>query len=157
MRKIVAALLLLAFIAPGFAQDDTTWIINKDILDCTPRTLSDSAVLTLRLGPGHGKELAIRRASDNAWFFLVVESPPAEMRPLMSPESFNTATRIEFATSYKAIEWRPGSREEPIFSSPGTYDVFTSDNLELEMGGARCTARTGPNNSFKPKPLRGSA
>jgi hypothetical protein len=141
MRKIVATSLLLAFIAPGFAQEETTWIINNKILDCAPRTLSDSAVLTLRLGPGHGKELAIRRASDNAWFFLVVESPPAEMRPLMSPESFNTATSVEIATSYKGMEWRSGSREERIFSSPGTYDVFTSDNLESEIGGARCTVK----------------
>ena len=141
MRKIVAILLLLTSIAPGSAQDETTWIIDKNILDCAPRTLSDSGILTLRLGPGHGKELAIRRASDNAWFFLVVKSPPAEMRLLMSPESFNTATRVEIATSYKAMEWRSGSSEEPVFSSSGTYDVFTSDNLESETGGARCTVK----------------
>lgn len=141
MRKIAVALPLLAFIAPGFAQDETTWIVNRHILGCTPGTLSGPSVLTLHLGPGHGKELAIRRASDNAWFFLVVESQPAEMRPLMSPEAFNNATRVEIATSYRAMEWRSGSREERIFSSPGAYEVFTSDNLESETGGARCTVK----------------
>jgi len=141
MRKIVAAPLLLLFGAPCFAQDEITWVADSKILDCAPRTLSNSAVLTLRLGPDHGRELAIRRAADGAWFFLVVEGPPAGMKPLMSPASFSTATRVEISTSSKAIEWMSGADEERIFSSPGIYDVFASDNLESEAGGAKCAVK----------------
>ena len=147
MRIIVASSVLLLLVTPCFAQDETVWVADTKVMACSPRNLSGSGTLRLRLGPGHGKELAIRRESDGAWFFLVVESPPQEMKLLMSPESFRTARLVKIPASIKAAQWDTESHEQRVFSSSGKYYVFSSDNLESEAGGAKCTityTRHGP-------------
>ena len=160
MKSIFFAVLLISSAAAASdGYEPAVWSSNSRILACSPATLQSNQTLVLTLGPGHGRELAIRRVSDNSWYFLVVGSPPEGEPQLMAPEDFALATRVEVPLSSKGR----ASVDSPlalIFSRPGSYEAYTSDNLESEEGGYVCRfTYTGvsPNNSFKPNPLRGSA
>jgi hypothetical protein len=94
----------------------------------------------MQLGPGHGRELAIRRLVDGAWFFLVVGSPPDGKNVLMSAESFAAASEVDVPLEVLAEDWSSGEVKR-VFSSPGAYHVFVSDNLESELGGYTCVVK----------------
>jgi hypothetical protein len=133
--------------------------VSDSALACSPSVAKVGSALNLRLATGHGRELAVRRLADNAWFFLVVSgSSPGEPQ-LMSVDTFSAARSVTVPATVISI---PSGKQSPerVFSEPGKYEVYVSDNLESEVGGFMCTVRfvsMSPNNSFKPKPLRGSA
>ena len=159
MSKI-PAFLLLALALPCHAQMETVWLKDQRILSCSPSKLHHTDVLKLELGPSHGRELGIRRHSDDTWYFLVVGGSPDKAKTLMAPETFETTKQVEIPVSTLVTDWATG-KDALIFSSSGKYSIYVSDNLESEAGGYMCTVQyigsMGPNNSFKPKPLRGSA
>jgi hypothetical protein len=159
MNTFLAVALLLA--GQAAQLDDyqpAEWFTDNRVLSCSPKTLSASDTLVLNLGPGHGRELAIRRVSDNTWYFLVVGLPSEDEPQLMTPDQFAAAKRVEIPASFQART--SGGPLEPVLNRPGRYEAYVSDILESEVGGHICGFNyTGmsPNNSFKPKPLRGSA
>ena len=160
MKSIfLVGLLLSGQATDGDGYEPAVWLSNQRVLDCSPQTIKATSSLVLALGPGHGRELAVRRVSDNAWYFLVVGLPPEGEPQLMAPEDFSEATRVVIPASFKARSSAEGPLE-PIFSRPGAYEAYVSDNLESEEGGYVCRFKymgMSPNNSFKPTPLRGAA
>jgi hypothetical protein len=113
------------------------WSTNKNVLDCSQNTVAPDGTLTLKLGKGHGDELAVRRVADNAWFFLVVGMPPDEEPQLMETEEFALAKQVQIHGHFKSTS-APGKLEE-IFSRQGKYEIYVSDMLESEVGGFRCS------------------
>ena len=159
MKSIFFAALLTTSPVAADGYEPAVWSSNPRILACTPGTLRASQSLVLSLGAGHGRELAIRRVSDNSWYFLVVGSPPEGEPQLMTPGEFASASRTEVPASFQGRASVDGPLER-IFSRTGTYEAYVSDNLESEDGGYMCSFKyigMSPNNSFKPNPLRGSA
>jgi len=158
MISILAVALLLSGQVAEF--DDyvpAEWQKDGRVLSCSPDTLSAADTLTLTLGPGHGRELAIRRVSDNTWYFLVVDLPPEDVPQLMTPEDFSISTRVEIPASFETRAWAVGSLIAPVLNRPGAYEAYVSDNLESEVGGHFCSFNyTGmsPNRSFKPNSPR---
>ena len=143
----------------GDGYEPAVRLSNQRVLDCSPQTIKAADSLVLALGSGHVRELAIRRVSDNAWYFLVVGLPPEDEPQLMSPEEFSAVTRVVIPVSFKARSSAEGPLE-PILSRPGAHEAYVSDNLESEDGGYVCRFEymgMSPNNSFKPTPLRGAA
>ena len=159
MKSIVVAVLLLTGkVVPFNDYEPAVWDTDRRVLTCSPESLSSSDTLVLTLGQGHGAELAIRRVADNTWYFLVVGMPSPDEPQLMTPEQFAVARRVEVPAGFVARA--SGGPLEPVLNRPGVYEVYISDILESEVGGHICRVKyTGmsPNNSFKPKPLRGSA
>ncbi len=137
MREIFAYL-LLALALPCYGQEETVWLKDSRQLACSPNSLSPTGTLTLELGPDHGRELGVRRHSDNTWYFLVVASHPDNAKVLMTPELFETKAQIKIPASSMTTEWVTG-QEVPIFAASGTYSIYVSDNLESEAGGYVCT------------------
>lgn len=155
---LAAALMLIGQAAQGEDYQPAEWFIDKHVLSCSPTTLSSSDTLVLNLGPGHGRELALRRVSDNTWYFLVVGLPGEDEPQLMTPDQFAAAKRVEIPATFQSST--SGGPLEPILNRPGKYEVYVSDILESEVGGHVCGFNyTGmsPNNSFKPASLAGSA
>jgi hypothetical protein len=139
MTKILAILLLAAAL-PSSAQEETDWTNDPAQLSCTPKKLRSSGALTLELGPDHGRELAIRRDSDDTWYFLIIGGPPDNVRLLMTPETFEAQKQIQIPASLITTEWT--SREDvPVFTTDGSYTVFVSVALESEAGGYKCKIR----------------
>ena len=155
---LVASLLLAGQVAAPDDYEPAEWFSDRGVLSCSPDTLSASDTLVLTLGPGHGRELAIRRVSDNTWYFLVVDLHVDDEPQLMTPDQFAVAQQVEIPATFQA---RSSSGPlEPALHRPGKYEAYVSDILESELGGHVCSfSYTGmsPNNSFKPNPLRGSA
>jgi len=131
--------LLPALLAIGASSDDgdTPWSENPGVLGCTPGVLRASQSLVLSLAPGHGSELAIRRVSDDTWYFLVVHAPPDGAPQLMTPDAFARADRVEVPASRhgRASVDTPLA---PIFSTPGPYEAYVSETLESDAGGHVC-------------------
>jgi hypothetical protein len=81
----------------------------------------------------------------------------------MSPEQLGASREVRIAISeLTGLEWRFGAEQEPIFTVPGTYQFVLGTVLESEEGAYMCEVEYQPlgkraSNSFKPKPLRGSA
>ena len=159
MKSIFVAALLTTSPAATDGYEPAVWSSDPRILACSPDTLQASQPLVLSLGLGHGRELAIRRVSDDSWYFLVVGSPPDGEPQLMTPEEFASASHVEVPASFKGRASVDGPLGR-IFSRAGAYEAYVSDNLESEEGGYMCSFKyigMSPNNSFKPNPLRGSA
>ena len=159
MKSIFFAALLTTSAAAADGYEPAVWSSNPRVLACSSDTLQASQPLVLSLGLGHGRELAIRRVSDNSWYFLVVGSPPDGEPQLMTPEEFSSASHVEVPASFKGRASVDGPLGR-IFSRAGPYEAYVSDNLESEEGGYVCSFKyigMSPNRSFKPNPLRGSA
>ena len=132
--------MLLAVALPSFAQEETDWLKDPAQLSCAPKKLRHAGTLTLELGPYHGRELAIRRDSDDTWYFLIISSPPDNVRLLMTPEAFETKKQIQIPASLVTTEWT--TREDvPVFTTNGSYTVFVSVALESDAGGYKCKIR----------------
>lgn len=159
MRKIIVCLGLCLFSLGALAGESAVFGVSDSALSCSPSVAKVGSTLNLRLAAGHGRELAVHRIADNVWFFLVVSgSSPGEPQ-LMSVDTFAAARSVAVPATVLSI---PSGKQSPerVFSGPGKYEVYVSDNLESEVGGFMCTVQfvsMSPNNSFKPKPLRGSA
>ena len=157
MKCIFVATLLLAGQAPSLdGYEPAEWYTDSRVLACSPESLSSSDTLVLTLGPGHGRELAIRRVSDNTWYFLAVWMPAADEPQLMTPEQFAVARRVEVPAGF-LVKASDGPLER-VLNRPGKYEAYVSETLESEVGGHVCSFNyvgMGPHNSFKPNPLRG--
>jgi hypothetical protein len=86
--------------------------------------LKKGEILNISLGPNHGKELAIRRHSDDVWYFLVVGSPPADMVSLMTPSEFSIAKSIKIGPKTTGYKWTCEGGNEISFSEPGMYTIY---------------------------------
>ena len=136
-------LFIFAFISlHGNAEEseapEAIWIESDDMLSCTPRMLSRGDVLRVNLSGHHGKELALYRHDENLWLFLVVGAPPSTMKSLMSSEQFESAKEIEIAPTTTGYRWDNKGGNKTIFSKPGKYTLYVSENLESEEGGYKC-------------------
>ena len=158
MRKIVAACVLgLVLHAPARAEE-AHWSISSRALSC-PSVVQAGKPFTVRMAPGAGRELAVHRVSDGAWFFLVVDGPTAGQRNLVEPAELARRTHLQIPATLQWAAWSAGAKPQAVFR-PGVYEVMLSDNLDSEQGGYKCRLKvTGlsPNNSSKPTPLRGAA
>jgi|JI7StandDraft_1071085.scaffolds.fasta_scaffold517901_1 hypothetical protein len=117
--------------------EPAVWSTNKKVLDCSPRTVTPSGTLTLKLGKGHGDELAVRRVADNAWFLLVVGMPSEGEPQLMKTDEFAVAKQVLVQGDF--VSRSTPNRPEKIFSRQGKYEIYVSDVLESEVGGYRCS------------------
>lgn len=132
----IAALLFAGQASDGDGYEPAEWLTDSHVLACSPTTLSASDSLVLTLGPGHGRELAIRRVSDNTWYFLVVGMPADDEPQLMTPDQFAMATRAEIPTTFKVRT--PAGTLQSVLDRPGPYEAYVSDILESEVGGHVC-------------------
>lgn len=144
--RTAAVLLLFAF---GFAtnaacQDagPAKFVVDNRFLKCTPRILKGDQPLVLTLGPVHGHDLAIQRVAGDIWYYLIMAYTPPPMKSLMSPEAFAAARQLILPADTIGYKWDEETGKgtgERIFSKPGRYVVYTSDNLESEDPGYKCT------------------
>jgi len=142
-----AAVFLLAtfgFAANAACQDagSAVFVTDSHFLKCTPKTLTGDQPLVLTLGPTHGQDLAIRRVAGDIWYYLVMASPPPPMKLLMSRKAFSEARQLILPIDTIGYHWNDETGKgagERIFSKPGRYIVYTSDNLESEDPGYKCT------------------
>ena len=116
--------------------EPAVWSNDKKVLDCSPKIVAPTGTLTLQLGEGHGDELAVRRVSDNVWFFLVVGMPTEGEPQLMTTEEFALAKQVQVHGNFES-KATPG-KPEKLFARPGKYEIYVSDILESEVGGHRC-------------------
>lgn len=119
--------------------EPTVWVEDPRVLSCSPTALDAGETLVLQLGSGHGAELAILREVDGTVFFLVVQAPPSGMKALMSREAFSESERVEIPTDSIGYVWEEGRGNERIFDRTSRYTLYTSDALESEIGGHRCS------------------
>jgi hypothetical protein len=131
--------MLVAVLLASNAPAHDLWRTDAKVLSCAPKVLRAGGTLSIALGPGHGSEMAIHRHSDNVYFFIVVRQPPVDMVSLMSPEEFAKARRTSLSAASTGYAWVHGLGQEPIFTTSGRYSVKTSETLESERGGYRCT------------------
>src|SRR5688572_29823187 len=128
--SLTAHLLLLGCASPAtqvnMSEGDvepTVWVEYPRVLACAPSSLKYGEKLVLTLGPKHGKELAIRNEKTGVWYFLVVGSPPADMKSLMTPEQFTVAQSAIIPSDATGYAWVMNRGNEPLFHEPGRYKV----------------------------------
>jgi hypothetical protein len=144
-RATTAFLLFtFCFVANAACQDagSAVFVTNSRFLNCTPKALKGDQPLVLTLGPTHGQDLAIRRVAGDVWFDLVMASPPPPVKLLMSRKAFSEARQLTIPMDIVGYHWNAKTGkgiEERIFSKPGRYIVYTSDNLESEDPGYKCS------------------
>ena len=145
----VFLLFTFGFTANAVCQDagSAVFVDNSRFLKCTPKTLKGDQPLVLTLGRVHGQDLAIRRVSGDIWYYLVMASPPPPMKSLMSRKAFSEARELVLPIDTIGYHWDDQTGKgvgERIFSKPGRYIVYTSDNLESEDPGYKCTVNYAP-------------
>jgi hypothetical protein len=124
-------------LAASVALAGDPWSVNNRVFSCAPSTLRPGSDLQLKLAKVHGRELGVQRLVDNTWFFLVVASPPSGTPQLMSTKAFSAARTVRIPANYRTTNW--GTQQiQTIFSQPGRYELYVSDNLESEDGGYKC-------------------
>jgi len=89
---------------------------------------------TLTLADNHPTELAIA-SPDNQWFYLQGKDIK---KTYMQADEFKHAKSLTIdPKSLKAIQWVEGkSIVSPVFTAPGIYEIYLSDNLETEPDNA---------------------
>jgi hypothetical protein len=123
------------------AQPDETsakFTIQPKLFDCSPKVLRAGQSVTLTLSGVHGRNLAIERLSDKSWHFIVVGLPDPGSKPLMTPDAYEKARRLVLPPNVVGIL---GNKDPRVFTKPGRYTVYTSENLESEEPGYRCEIR----------------
>ncbi|WP_226705018.1 hypothetical protein [Microbulbifer elongatus] len=138
-----ALFIALAFSFQVSATEDpeileTVWHKSESELSCSSTELNPSETLQVKLGGHHGSELAVYRHDDNLWLFMVVGSPPTGMVSLMSPQEFEGAKSFVISPKTTGYRWDSVGANEVIFSKPGKYTLYVSENLESELGGYKC-------------------
>jgi len=158
-------LIVLAMAALG-AQSDappTPFLTRADVFRCNPTVVGPGDTLVLSKHSSALRELAVLRPGSKVPYFLVVGLPPEHMKPFMSSDQLGATTEVRVRVAeLTGLEWSAKASPEPVFTVPGQYEFWLSTNLESEDGAYVCRVRFQPhgkraNNSFKPKPLRGSA
>lgn len=134
--------LLTVMLAAGSsgAPDVATAVDDPSVFSCSPLSISPGDQLILRKHNDLLVELAVHRVGEATPHFLVVRSPPRNMRPLMSPEAFSAATELRAdVDSLSGMPWRSGAEQEFVFTTPGEYEIHASTALESEEGSYYCT------------------
>lgn len=147
-------LFIIGFAGNAAAQDagSAVFVDDSRFLKCTPQTLKGDQPLVLTLGHGHGQDLAIRRVAGDIWYYLVMASPPPPTKSLMSRKAFAEARQLVIPIDMISYQWTDGKAiKEKIFSKPGRYIVYTSDNLESEDPGYKCTVNYAPSKNSAPR------
>jgi hypothetical protein len=129
-------------LATGY--EPAVWVSDDRALACAPKVLRSGGTLSLTLGDQHGRELAIYRLADKAWYFLVVGSPDSAWPQLMTREQFAIAKHVDISATLRAGRADVDGPIEPVFSKSGSYDLYVSRNLESEQGGYRCRIKFKP-------------
>jgi hypothetical protein len=112
---------------------------NPRIFDCNPKILAPGDIVVLTKALPELKELAIHRPGTETSHFLVVESPPPEMQPLLSTRDLEYLERVEINVSdLVGLEWRVDASSEPVFTVPGVYTFILSTVLESEEPAYAC-------------------
>ncbi|WP_445427381.1 hypothetical protein [Alishewanella sp. HL-SH05] len=140
MNRALLIILLLFSIA-CFSEDEapeTIWIASDNVVSCNPKDLNLGDTLQIKLGGRHGKELAVARDDEGVWLFLIVGLPPLGMDSLMSHQEFEKVNSIEITARTTGYRWDVKGGNEVIFSKPGKYTLYISENLESEDGGYKC-------------------
>lgn len=140
MNGLLKAALICASLCVLSADStaEEVWRINPAILKCSPKVIRYGKQIKITLGKGHGRELAVKRDSFNLSWFLVVASPPRDMKSLMSPDEFARTKELTIPIGTTGYRWDAKGGNEPLFAEPGTYTIFASENLESEVGGYKC-------------------
>lgn len=137
--QMILALLVGVFPA-GEAGHMAAVADDPAVFSCAPQRISPGDRLLLRKHSALLVELAVLRPGEPVAHVLVVGSPPDDMHPLMSTESFSTAedTWLE-VDSLTGMPWRSGAAQEPVFTVAGEYRILVSTALESEEGAYACT------------------
>ena len=161
MFKLIATLVTVSLVG-CVAVPDQAFLSNPRVFSCSPEAVLSGDTLLLFKNSHELRELAVQRPRSGTSHFLVVDMPPPEMRPLMSPEQLADSTNIRIVVGkLTGLEWREGAVQEPIFTVSGTYVFILSSVLESEEYAYMCRVQFQPvgkraNNSFNPMPLRGT-
>ncbi len=144
MRIATLALLLTTLGARAEEESvdqPTPWIVDHKVLSCSPTTLKAGQSLTLTLGAGHGKELAIEGPEKDKVFVLVVEDMEACGPQLMSTQQFKAANSVVVPTDFMSRPFVMNASIERVFTKRGIYRITVSEELASELGGHLCTVR----------------
>tara|TARA_Y100000780_G_C13670775_1_gene412287 strand:- start:1333 stop:1773 length:441 start_codon:yes stop_codon:yes gene_type:complete len=134
-------LLLVSFTClaiQGNESPDTVWAYSPKQFDCSPNEISVNGSVSILFGENSFKELAIYREPDSTWLFLVVDSAPKGMKSLMSTSQLKATSLVSLTSETMGFRWEANGYNEIIFTVPGKYTLYNSDNLESEMGGYKC-------------------
>jgi hypothetical protein len=115
-----------------------TFTVQPKLFDCSPKVLRAGQSLTLTLSGAHGRHLAVERQGDPAWYYLVIGAPVPGTTLFMTPDAFKKARRVVIPATVVA-DYR--GKDARVFSKPGKYTLYTSDNLESEDPGYICEIR----------------
>jgi len=126
--KIFITILFIALL-PSCTESEVNISFNETTTDIKP---SSSFTLTI---PHHLPELAITD-TDNNWFYLQGSS----LKQTYYPQ--DTFTQLKKITLHPdelyATQWINGKETfSKVFSKPGIYTIYLSDNLETEPDNAK--------------------
>jgi hypothetical protein len=162
MAKLLAIVTMFASALQGEVPT-TPFLTDPSIFRCSPAVVGPNDTVVLSKHSRALRELAVLRPGATTPHFVVVDLPPQEMTPLMSPDELGVSKEIRIPVAeLTGLEWSVNAAPEPIFTVPGTYQFWLSPNLESEDGAYVCRVEYQPlskraNNSSKPTPLRGAA
>jgi len=142
MRIIILLVLFFSFSTYCFEKDEiieTIWVEDEKVFSCSPKEIILGGSINISLGNGHFEELGIYRKVDKSWLFLVVGSPPDEMKSLMSPAELMQTSSIVIARNTTGFLWDQRAHNTEILSVVGKYTFYNSPTLESEVGGYKCT------------------
>jgi hypothetical protein len=114
------------------------------VISCSPLTIRSGEPVTVKLGANHGKELAIKRIEGNVSLFMVMGTPPDEMKSLMTPNEFKDLQEFQITKDTTGFRWEVNGYNEYVFSISGYYEIYVSEILESEVGGYKCDIRVTP-------------
>jgi hypothetical protein len=136
MKKVARICVLALVVAQPVRADDAAWSINGRALSC-PESVRSTEPFSVTVAPDAGRELAVRRAVDGVWFFLVVASPPERQKNLLAPEALGRGGQVHIPAGLHWTSWATDAKPERVFR-PGAYEIYLSENLESELGGYTC-------------------
>ena len=135
-RVALPALLFASTVCLGGGGLSAKFTVDPKVLRCEARPFGAGESLKISLGERHGRELGIERTSDHSFYWLIVESYGERKGELMPSARFRAAKKIELPAGLLAPT-NDGTVER-VFTVPGTYIVYVSENLESENGGHKC-------------------
>jgi len=141
------SMLLLALLAGSMSTggSETVFAVSPAIFDCMPKKVRPGQRITFSKQMAELDELAVITPRGKTTHFLVVGSPPEEMRPLMTTESLARVHSFSVDVStLQGLEWSHASSPEKIFREAGRYEFYLSSTLESEEGGYTCTVEYSP-------------
>ena len=158
--KTLALIALLLPLSAHAAHPLAHVPLKAKTFSCSPQQIHDGGTLTVRMSVPHPQELAVL-GPDNRYHYL--------WRPDRSIEEAVTFTNTAVVRLPTRTARASSSDRGLLFTRAGWYTIQLSRNLEREnshktmsecrvyFSGRRESSQARPNNSFKPKPLRGSA